>query len=448
MIRREALRERRHSRTICQQLEIDMPDLASSSPVYFMISGFPKGGNKWLQKMTFDFASAGAYSNKPHLGIPLMARMFLDHEGLRHLLRRENLTMQAFTMRLVNRKSNVPFNLSDAGQRDMLAFLKELAVESAKIWPGKNPIDRFLHVIDPNHQPPFDDSRWRAFGMPCMHTPLPQLREQLPDFKVINILRDPRDVVVSFFYHLIATLTPQVAMHFVRSNPRTGELEQHPRWKKMFGNRALRRLTNYYGDKPLAGAQDHILRVRYEDLLVDAAGELDKTLRFLNIRQHETDARIAEIVEDRSFKKATGSTQEQRHRMIRKGQAGDWANYFDRELLEALGGRGGRFVQLVTELGYEHDDSWTNAVPEVSPKQFDFARFRIRRSTCRLFIKYWEQSPELQQRYPDSWDSYESEDSFFAWLENCGHADVQEWLTLARRLEELWHVDIVEKAGQ
>jgi hypothetical protein len=87
-------------------------------------------------------------------------------------------------------------------------------------------------------------------------------------------------------------------------------------------------------------------------------------------------------------------------------------------------------------------------VPEVAPKQFDFARFRIKRSTCRLFIKYWEQSPELQARYPDSWDSYEGEDSFFTWLENCGHADVQEWLTLARRLEELWHVDIVEKAGQ
>ncbi len=421
---------------------------AGSQPVHFMISGFPKGGNKWLQKMVFDFASVGSYSNKPHLGVPLMARMFLDHEGLRHLLRRENLTMQHFAMRLVNRQSNVPFKLSEAGRRDMMDILRELAIESAKIWPGKQPVDRFLHVLDPNHQPPFDDSKWRAFGMPCMHTPLPQLHEQLPDFKVINILRDPRDVVVSFFYHLIATLTPQVAMHFVRANSRTGELQQHPKWKKMFGKRALRRLTNYYGAQPDADGTDHILRVRYEDLLTDAAGALRKTLEFLNVSSHETDERIAEIVEDRAFKKATGSSQEQRHRMIRKGQAGDWTNYFDRELLDALGGENGRFVELVTELGYEDDASWTKQVPETSPKHFDFARFRIKRSTCRLFIKYWEQSPDLQARYPDSWDSYVGDDTFFTWLENCEHQNVQEWLTLARRLEDLWHVDIVEKAGQ
>jgi hypothetical protein len=277
-----------------------------------------------------------------------------------------------------------------------------------------------------------------------MHTPLPQLERQLPDFKVVNILRDPRDVVVSFFYHLLATLTPQIAMQFVRVNPRSGEIEQHPNWKKMFANRARRRLLEYYGEKP--GRTDHIHRVRYEDLLVDAGSELRSTLKFLGVSDLESDERVAEIVEDRSFKKATGGQGEQRHRMIRKGQKGDWANYFDRELLDALGDR---FVELVTELGYEDDDLWVKQVPGVSPKSFDFARFRIRRSTCRLFIRFWEQSPELQKRYPDSWDSYEGEsDTFFHWLEQCPHQEVQDWFTLARRLEDLWHVDIVEKAGQ
>jgi hypothetical protein len=394
----------------------------------------------------FDFDTVGSYSNKAHWGVPLMARMFLDNQPLRDLLRREGASMQDFTIRLVHRQSPVRLKLSAGGRGEMMDILRDLSIESAKIWPANQPIERFLHVLDPEHQPPWADSQWRAFGMPCMHTPLPQLEEQLPDFKVINILRDPRDVVVSFFYHLIATLSPQVAMQFVRANPRSGELEQHPNWKKTFAKRAARRLTNYYGAKP--ARTDHIHRVRYEDLLVDAAGELRRGLEFIDCSAFESDDKIAEIVADRAFKKATGSVQEQRHRMIRKGQSGDWANYFDRALLDGLGGASGRFAELVTELGYEPDNAWTRHVPETAPKAFDFARFRIKRSTCRLFIKYWEQSPELQARYPDSWDSYEGEDSFFAWLENCDHQDVQEWLTLARRLEELWHVDIVEKAGQ
>ena len=131
--------------------------------------------------------------------------------------------------------------------------------------------------------------------------------------------------------------------------------------------------------------------------------------------------------------------------MIRKGQAGDWANYFDRELLDALGRP---FVDLVRELGYEQNDEWTKAVPERSPKQFDFARFRIRRSTARAFIKYWDQSSQLQARYPDSWQDIEGDDCYFTWLEQHGGQDVQDWLTLARKLEDLWQVDIVEKAGR
>ena len=98
--------------------------------------------------------------------------------------------------------------------------------------------------------------------------------------------------------------------------------------------------------------------VRYEDLLVDAATELRSILAFLGTS--EDDAAIARIVKDRSFESATGGTAEQRNSMIRKGQAGDWANYFDRELLDALGRP---FVDLVRELGYEENDEWTKAVP-------------------------------------------------------------------------------------
>ena len=420
--------------------------LASASPVSFIISGFPKCGNKWLQKMVFDCDSVGCYANRPDEGLPLMCRMFLEHEGLMDLLRREGVSVRDFAVRMFDANANETMGamkLSSRGREELTGYLRDLGVESAKIAPGPNPEQRFAHLFDPSVNPPYASKAagWRAIGMPAMHTPVAELQRLFPDFRVINLLRDPRDITVSFFYHFMATMNPSLALTFVRINATTGEVEHNPKWKQAFGKRIARRLKEYFGAPASRPELVHI--VRYEDLLVDAAGELKKILAFLGTREDES--AIARIVKDRSFESATGGSAEQRNSMIRKGQAGDWANYFDRELLDALGRP---FVDLVRELGYEENDEWTKAVPERSPKSFDFARFRIRRSTARTFIKYWDQSPQLQARYPDSWQDIEGDDCYFTWLEQHGGQEVQDWLTLARKLEDLWQVDIVEKAGR
>ncbi len=414
---------------------------AANAPTYFTISGFPKCGNKWLQKMVFDFESVGCYANRPHEGLSLMCRMFLEHEALMALLRREGVSVRDFAVRLMDANAPGQLNLSERGRAEMAACLRDLGLESAKIAPGDSPHERFAHVLDPSRKPTYANSSWKAIGLPGMHTPVAQLQRLFPDFKVINLLRDPRDLTVSFFYHFLATLNPTLATTFVRISPATGEVEHNPAWKKPFGKRIARRLQEYFGETPPDPTAVHV--VRYEQLLQNPEATLQAILAFLGTQADEQV--ITRIVNDRSFESATGGTQEQRNSMIRKGQAGDWRNYFDRELLDALGQP---FIDLVRTLGYERDDSWVDLVPVESPRQFDFARFRIRRSTARHFVKYWDQSPELQTRYPDSWQDIEGEDCFFAWLERHGGRDVQEWLTLARRLEELWNVDITEKAGR
>ncbi|HVP74088.1 MAG TPA: sulfotransferase domain-containing protein [Phycisphaerales bacterium] len=421
---------------------------ATAPPTYFIISGFPKCGNKWLQKMVFDCESVGCYANDPAAGLPLMCRMFLEHEGLMELLRREGVSVRDFAVRMFDATANEamgPMNLSRRGRDEMKGFLRDLGVESAKIAPapptGPRPEQRFAHLLDPTSKPPYASRPWKAIGMPAMHTPVAELQRLFRDFRIINLLRDPRDITVSFFYHFLATMSPTLAMSFVRVNASTGEIEHNPKWKQAFGKRITRRLKEYFGQASPTPGLVHV--VRYEDLLVNAATELKRILAFLGTS--EDDAAIARIVKDRSFESATGGSAEQRNSMIRKGQAGDWANYFDRELLDALGRP---FVDLVRELGYEENDEWTKAVPESAPEAFDFARFRVRRSTARTFIKYWDQSPQLQARYPDSWQDIEGDDCYFTWLEQHGGPEVQDWLTLARKLEDLWQVDIVEKAGR
>lgn len=413
------------------------------TPTYFVITGFPKSGNKWLQRLVFDCESIGCFAIRDWKGLPLTLRMLLEHQGISDLLRRERVTMQDFTTRMFDANSPVRLKLSERGREELRGLLYELGVQSARVGPGENPERRFAHILDPERKPPYASNPWRAIGMPAMHTPVAELQTLYPDFKIINLLRDPRDVVVSFFYHMMATMNPTLAMTFVserRGATVPGELETNPRWKLLFGRRMTRRLDEYYGQPALNPANAH--RVRYEDLLTNAEHELKKILTFLNTS--EEPQAIAAIVQRRSFEAVTGGKDEQRNSLIRKGQSGDWANYFDRELLDALGPS---FIKLVRELGYESNDRWTADVPVQAPKAFDFARFRLRRSTTRSFAKYWEQSPELRKRYPDSTHDIEGEDCYFTWLERCPHQEVQDWLTLGRRMEELWQVDIVEKAG-
>ena len=140
--------------------------------------------------------------------------------------------------------------------------------------------------------------------MPAMHTPVAELQRNFPDFRIINLLRDPRDLTVSFFYHFLATLNPTLAMTFVRVNAATGEIESNPQWKQAFGKRIARRLKEYFGQPSPKPELVHV--VRYEDLLVDAATELKSILAFLGTS--EDDAAIARIVKDRSFESATGGS--------------------------------------------------------------------------------------------------------------------------------------------
>jgi hypothetical protein len=271
-----------------------------------------------------------------------------------------------------------------------------------------------------------------------MHVPVRHIQSLLPSFRVIHLQRDPRDVVVSYFYHLVATMNPDLARTFVDRDPATGRIETNPRWKQQFAQRFIRRVRRFFTGPPLD--PQRVLVVRYEDLLARCGDELQRVLGYLGCT--ETPQRIAEVVHQESFETLTGSTQEQRAMplMIRKGAAGDWRNYFDRELAAALGAP---FTNLVRDLGYEPDERWTQSLPETAPKAFEFSRFRVRRSTVRSFIHYWERSEELQRRYPNPYNA-DAEDTYYTWLCECRDSDVQQWLELSRCLHELWEVDVEE----
>ena len=46
---------------------------------WFFVTGFPKSGNKWFQKMLFSFDSVGGFNNRPERGLPLLATSLVEN---------------------------------------------------------------------------------------------------------------------------------------------------------------------------------------------------------------------------------------------------------------------------------------------------------------------------------------------------------------------------------
>lgn len=406
-------------------------------PIFFITTGFPKSGNKWFVKMLTRCESIGGFLRNPQYGLPILGQPLVTATGLHDRLASLGVDFEDYVKKLLHPKADILFSLSDAERSSLRPELHHLTAFASRIAQVPVPLSRFEQPFE-STQKYLGKRTAKAFGIPGMHIPIADIHRLFPSFHIVNVVRDPRDVVVSYFYHMIATLTFRSAHSLINVDTTTGELSLKPHWKQKFAKRFMntgQRPDDFF---PHGANSDRIVRVRYEDLLSNPVSELDRVVRELGGKEQE--ASLHRIVQLCSFKAITGGKTEQRARIVRNGQSGDWRNYFDKKLLDDLGGS---FVEFVRTAGYETNDDWVLSVPDTAPKQFEFSRFRIKRSSCRSFIKYWDNSKSLREQYPNPWLD-EGDDSYFKWLEKCSHRDVQEWFTLARHLEKLWKVDIVD----
>jgi hypothetical protein len=188
-----------------------------------------------------------------------------------------------------------------------------------------------------------------------------------PEARVIHIIRDGRDVVVSKMHHLWRAsprklLPEEVAKRDAFYEDPRGFSASHDGifreerlrdwaegWRTRVG-RAVKVGPTLFGTS--------YVEVRYEDLLQRPEEQAQRLFRFLGA---EASAEVvAQCVEEASFEKGSGRQRGQddyplRHGKYRKGIAGDWKNVFterDREIFKEAAG------DLLIELGYENDDAW------------------------------------------------------------------------------------------
>jgi estrone sulfotransferase len=168
--------------------------------------------------------------------------------------------------------------------------------------------------------------------------------------RVAYIVRDPRDVYVSYYHYLRKRLPSSLGFSGFIRNP-----DLHPcHWHEHVAG---------WIDRP------NVHVVRYEDMLGDTHGELSKLITFWGERAY-SDSQIQHAVHASSFvrmkrlesKNGRPFQCEQHKRQstpfMRRGKQGDWVNHFDASDLAYLYDQCGDLMQ---RLGYDLPDALSRA---------------------------------------------------------------------------------------
>ncbi len=201
----------------------------------------------------------------------------------------------------------------------------------------------------------------------------PEIVEEIgaiyPEAKVIHIIRDGRDVVVSTMHHRwnqaedrggTTKITPEQAARreAYHKDPqallKTGEGIFPEGWLESYAAKWRANVSKTIKDGPaLLGA--NYREVRYEDLLEQPEEEVKRLLEFLGADANERAVR--RCVSAASFERLAGGRKrgQEAASFFRKGIAGDWKNVFteqEKQDFKAVAG------DLLIELGYEENNDW------------------------------------------------------------------------------------------
>jgi hypothetical protein len=182
-------------------------------------------------------------------------------------------------------------------------------------------------------------------------------------YKPIVIIRDGRDVMVSAYFHFLlgTESSPNEFVSFWRDKMPFDDYENvfqnMPEFIRVFSSqfRLGTRKMNWAQHVENSLKVKDSLIIKYEDLLLKPAEELQKTLIYLNHRV--TTDQIEDVISRRSFQQMSNREQgiEKSGSFLRKGIAGDWKEKFNEEACQSFDNFTG---DILIRLGYESDHNW------------------------------------------------------------------------------------------
>ena len=163
--------------------------------------------------------------------------------------------------------------------------------------------------------------------------------------RVIYLIRDGRDVYVSYYFHRLNQLSPDTTFKKF--------LERQDHYPSTWGEHVESWLFRGYNP--------NLLMVRYEDLHRDSLNQLKRIVGFIGLELTEKQLKIA--IEKSKFEEMRRIELEKGRKFkvkgpdvfIRSGRPGDWKKYFGIKEKKIFKLREG---SILNKLGYEINNSW------------------------------------------------------------------------------------------
>lgn len=179
---------------------------------------------------------------------------------------------------------------------------------------------------------------------------------------VVILIRDGRDVMVSYYYHCLFLHENAHNYYEVQSTSKALNISDPDDVEKnlpIFIDYCFSRKNHpnfTWVDFCLDWINKEKTIILYEKMLEDTSLELQHALEGLGVSRINSH-RIDEAVETYRFSKQAGRQTglENVNSFLRKGIAGDWKNKFSRESCDIFKFYGGK---TLIQLGYEKDDNW------------------------------------------------------------------------------------------
>jgi hypothetical protein len=352
--------ERLQQRLSNEKLVENRPKVPNTDTPVFFVVGAGKSGTGWLQQML---------NSHPEILCRGEGRFFGRDK------RNEKLIDAKAGNKFVQRQVS-PSSLYNAiAESEYLRLWIERSV-----WSNKRDLDEHLNSLTRLAIDHFLMSRLARTDKRLVGDKTPffgpenvkEIATIYPEAKVIHIIRDGRDRVVSRMHHswnkstdqggVIELMPDEIAKREAFYRDRQAFLDSgegifvEERLRDMAAKWRVSIGAAIHHGRDLLG--NNYAEVRYEDLLEKPAEELERLFEFLGADTSEEI--VNRCVEANSFEALSGRERGSEDytlgwRKHRKGIAGDWTNVFterDKEIFKEEAG------ELLVELGYEKDHNW------------------------------------------------------------------------------------------